>query len=289
MKRSTKTIIKEYGTIAIGMLFVSIGVYFFMGPANVVLGSITGLAIVLVNFIPIPVSAMTLALNILCLVVGFIFIGREFGSKTVFSSLLLPLYLRIFESALPNMVSLTDDIILDTLCCIVILSIGQAMMFNVNASSGGLDILAKVLNKYLHVELGKGVATIGILTVLASAFVFDIKTVIVGLMGTYFNGIVLDSYIGGFSRRKRVCILTDETDALMDYILHTLERGVTLYDAKGGYGGTTRRELVTILTNSEYGQLVEHIRINFPSSFVTVSTVNEVVGAWNTPIRQKRS
>lgn len=289
MKGSTKTIIKEYGTITLGMLIVSLGVYFFMMPSDVVLGSITGLAIVLVNFIPIAVSTMTLILNIICLIIGFLLIGKEFGSKTVYSSLLLPLFLNILEHAFPNVPSLTNDMVLDTLCCIVILSIGQSMMFNVNASSGGLDILAKVLNKYLHVELGKGVAAIGILTVLASAFVFDSKTVVVGLMGTYFNGIVLDSYIGGFSRKKRVCILTDDTDALMDYVLHTLNRGVTLYDAKGGYGGTSRKEIVTILTNSEYGQLMEHVRVNFPSAFITVSTVNEVVGVWNTPARQKRS
>ena len=156
-KGTNKTeMLKEYAVITAGIFLTALAVYFFMMPANIVLGSVTGLAIVLVNFIPLQVSAMTFILNVLCLIIGFIFVGKEFGGKTVYTSILLPFFLYVFELFFPNNPSLTGDIILDTLCCIILISIGQSLMFNANASSGGLDILAKVLNKYLHIELGKG-------------------------------------------------------------------------------------------------------------------------------------
>lgn len=288
MEQSKKALLKDYGAITIGMMIASIGIYFFMMPANVILGSITGLAIILTNFFPIPVSVMTFILNVICLVIGFALIGKEFGAKTVYSSILLPVFLNILEHLFPNNPSLTNDIILDTLACILILSVGQSIMFNANASSGGLDIIAKVLNKYLHIELGQGVALAGIVTVLLSVFVYDAKTLVVGIMGTYFNGLVVDAYIGGFSRRKRICILSEKQDEISDYIMNTLHRGVTLYPAKGGYDHKEKTELLTILANNEYGLLMEFIRNTDPNAFLTVSTVNEVVGMWNTPSGRKK-
>ena len=170
---------------------------------------------------------------------------------------------------------------LDALSCILIISVGQAMMFNANASSGGLDILGKVLNKYLHVELGKSIAFIGAITVALSLFVYDTKTLVVGFLGTYFNGIVVDEFISGFSKRKRVCILSEQHEKLADYIMHDISRGVTLYEAKGGYDNKPKVEIVTILAKNEYALLMEYIRKNDPKAFVTVSTVSEVVGYWN--------
>lgn len=288
MEQAKKNMIKDYAAITLGMFIASLGLYFFMMPQNIILGSITGLAIILTNFIPIQVSVMTFILNVICLVIGFVLIGKEFGAKTVYSSILLPVFLFILEHVCPNPPSLTNDVILDTLACILILSVGQAMMFNANASSGGLDILAKVANKYLHIELGMGVASVGALTVLCSIFAYDSKTVVVGLLGTYFNGLVVDAYIGGFSRRKRVCILSPNQEKLIDYIMHTLNRGVTLYDAQGGFDRKGKTEVVTILANNEYSKLMEYIRNTDPQAFVTVSTVNEIAGMWNTPSGQKR-
>ena len=287
-KQMVLTTIRDYIAITIGTLIAAASVFFFMIKSNVVLGSVTGLAVILVkvldNVVQIPVSVMTFGLNVICLIIGFIFVGKEFGAKTVYSSLLLPVFINMFEHILPNYTTLTDnDIFLDVICCVLVLGIGQAILFHHNASSGGLDIIAKVLNKYFHLELGKGVAITGILTVLVSIFAdYGSKAIVVGILGTYFNGLVLDEFIGGFSRRKRVCVLTDDVEGLTEYILHDLNRGVTKYAARGAYGGEEKQELVTILTNSEYGQLMEHIRTNCPRAFVTVSTVNEVVGIWHT-------
>lgn len=275
------TLVKEYAIITAGIFLTAAAVYFFMMPANIVLGSITGLAMVLVNFIPVQVSVMTFILNVFCLVIGFLLVGKEFGAKTVYTSILLPVFLYVLELLFPNNSSLTNDLLLDTLCCIVLISIGQTLMFNANASSGGLDIVAKILNKYFHLELGKGIALAGILTVATTILVYDAKTLIVGILGTYFNGLVLDEYISGFARRKRVCFLSEKYQEIAEYIMHDIKRGVTLYEAKGGYDQSKKVEVQTILTQNEYGQLIDYIHKTDPKAFVTVSTVSEVVGYWN--------
>lgn len=274
-------LVKEYAIITAGIFLTAAAVYFFMMPANIVLGSITGLAIVLVNFIPVQVSVMTFILNVFCLVIGFLLVGKEFGAKTVYTSVLLPVFLYVLELLFPNNSSLTNDLLLDTLCCIILISIGQTLMFNANASSGGLDIVAKILNKYFHLELGKGIALAGILTVATTILVYDAKTLIVGILGTYFNGLVLDEYISGFARRKRVCFLSEKYQEIAEYIMHDIKRGVTLYEAKGGYDQSKKVEVQTILTQNEYGQLIDYIHKTDPMAFVTVSTVSEVVGYWN--------
>ena len=275
------TLVKEYAIITAGIFLTAAAVYFFMMPANIVLGSITGLAMVLVNFIPVQVSVMTFILNVFCLVIGFLLVGKEFGAKTVYTSILLPVFLYVLELLFPNNSSLTNDLLLDTLCCIVLISIGQTLMFNANASSGGLDIVAKILNKYFHLELGKGIALAGILTVATTILVYDAKTLIVGILGTYFNGLVLDEYISGFARRKRVCFLSEKYQEIAEYIMHDIKRGVTLYEARGGYDQSKKVEVQTILTQNEYGQLIDYIHKTDPKAFVTVSTVSEVVGYWN--------
>lgn len=274
-------LLREYAVITAGLFLAALAIYFFMMPSNIIFGSITGLAMVLVHFIPVSVSVMTFILNLFCLVIGFVFVGKEFGAKTVYTSLLLPVFLYIFEVLFPNNPSLTNDMTLDALCCVLLISVGQALMFNANASSGGLDIIGKVINKYTHIELGQSIAVVGALTVASSILVYDTKTLVIGFLGTYFNGIVIDSFISGFSRRKRVCILSQHHEQLADYIMHDLHRGVTLYEAKGGYDNSEKLEIVTILAKNEYAQLMEYIRNNDPKAFVTVSTVSEVVGSWN--------
>ena len=239
--------LKEYGLITVGIFIISAAVYFFMIPSNVIVGSLSGLVIVLENFIPIPISVMTFILNAALLVVGFLVIGKEFGAKTIYTSVMLPVFLFVFEHVAPNNKSLTNDILLDTITYILIVSVGLAMLFNANASSGGLDIVAKVLSKFTHIE----------------------------------NGIVIDNFISGFNRRKRVCILTSRFEEVQKFIAEKLGRGVTLYKAIGGYDRKEQFEIQTILTQSEYGKLLEYMHENDMKAFVTVSTVNEVIGEWN--------
>lgn len=280
-----KQMIKEYATITVGTLVVALAVFFFLIPSNVVVGSLSGLVIVLSSFIPIKISVMTFIANAILLIIGFLFIGKEFGAKTVYSSILLPFYLYIFELIWPNNQSLTNDILIDTICYLLVVSVGLAMLFNANASSGGLDIVAKMLNKYFHIELGKAMTIAGMCTAISSILVYDTKSLVLSVLGTYANGIILDHFIDGFNRRKRICILTPEYKQVQDFIVHTLKRGVTLYPAVGGYHNDEKLELITILTRNEYAALLQFVHSVDSKAFVTVSTVNEVIGEWN--IKQK--
>ena len=283
MERTKK--IKEYVIITLGTLIVSMAVYFFLLPSNVVVGSLSGLVMVLATFIPLKISVMTFILNAVLLVVGFLFIGKEFGAKTVYTSLLMPIFLYVFELIFPNNKSRTNDVVLDTICYILVVSVGLALLFNANASSGGLDIVAKLLNKYLHIEIGKAMTLAGMCTAISSIFVYDTKTLVLSILGTYANGIVLDHFIDGFNRRKRICILTEQYKELQNFIVHELHRGVTLYPAIGGYNNEEKIELVTILTRNEYAEVLNYLHSVDENAFVTVSTVNEVIGQWN--VKQK--
>lgn len=273
--------LKEYLYITLAMAIASAAVYFFMLPGHIVVGSLSGLVLVLSNFIPLSISAMTFILNALLLIIGFIFIGSDFGAKTVYTSILLPVYLRIFEIFFPNPSSLTNDIILDTLCYVLVASIGLSMLFNTNASSGGLDIIAKLLNKYFHMDLGKAMTAAGMATAISSILVYDTKTLVLSILATYFNGIVLDHFIDGFHMRKRVCILSSEYLTIQRFIMNDLNRGVTLYSARGGYDNAEKVEIITILTRQEYGTLMQFIHKTDENAFVTVSMVNEVVGKFS--------
>ncbi len=273
--------IKEYSLITVGIFIIAAAVYFFMIPSNVIVGSLSGLVIVLENFIPLPISVMTFVLNAALLVVGFLVIGKEFGAKTIYTSIMLPVFLFVFEHVAPNNKSFTDDILLDTITYILVVSVGLAMLFNANASSGGLDIVAKVVSKFTHIEIGKAMTITGMCVAISSMLVYDTKVVVLSILGTYANGIVIDNFISGFNRRKRVCILTDRYEEVLDFINNTLHRGVTLYNATGGYNKKERTELQTILTQNEYGKLLEHMHGEDIKAFVTVSTVNEVIGEWN--------
>ena len=203
-----KTIIKEYALITVGVFIVALAVYFFLMPSNVVIGSLAGLIMVISEFVPLKISVLTFIANAILLIIGFLLVGKEFGAKTVYCSLLMSVYLAIFEILFPNFVSFTNDQLLDAIGYIVVVSLGLAVLFNANASSGGLDIVAKLLNKFLHIEMGKAMSFSGMVTAATAILVYDSKSVFLSLLGTYVNGLVIDYFIDGFNKRRHVCILS---------------------------------------------------------------------------------
>ncbi|MBQ1189553.1 MAG: YitT family protein [Lachnospiraceae bacterium] len=278
--------LKYFLTIFGGTFIIAFGVYFFMNPFHIMCGSVTGLAIVLINFIPVPLSVMTFILNVICIILAFVFIDRKFGVKIIFISLLLPAIIFVFETFFPNPQSLTGNLALDAIAMITVICFGQAILFNANAASGGLDIIAKMMNKYLHMELGKAIVIAGAVTVASSYFAYDIQTVVIGFMTTYFSGILLDYFIDGFTGKIRVCIISKHNDEIKRYVIEELQRGITVYTAVGGYSGEPRNELCAVLTKKEYGQLMDYVEGVDPNPFVTISNIKRVVGSWNTPKRR---
>ena len=277
---------KECIILLIGIFFVSISIYYIMMPSHLVMGTLSGLILVLANFIPLSVSALTLIANLILLIIGFIFIGKEFGTKTVIASLLLPLYLRIFEIITPDVPPLTDDIVVNLFCFILVISLGQAMLFNINASSGGMDIIAKLMNKFFHMNLGKSLALCGFVVSSTSILVYDKNILIVSLLGTYLSGVVLDYFIDGAHMRKRVTIISPDYEEIQQFIVKKLKRGATLYEVRGAWDNCERIQLMTILQKNEYKQLINFVYSVDPVAFVTVSNVGEVIGRWNPHIRK---
>ncbi|HCB65054.1 MAG TPA: YitT family protein [Ruminococcaceae bacterium] len=270
-------LLQEYAAITLGTLIVSAAVYFFLIPSQVTVGSITGLVVLISNFLPFRISVMTFVLNTLLLILGFFTIGREFGGKTVYTSILMPVFLGALEELFPNQQSLTGDSFLDMIGYIFVVSIGLAILFNLNASSGGLDIVAKILNKYLHIELGKAMTIAGMCTALTSVFAYEPKIVFLSVLGTYLNGVVLDHFILGFNTRKRVCIISEKQEELLRFLTEEMHSGATLYEATGAYNRQKRTEIITIVNRNEYSKLLNWLHREDPNAFVTVYTVGEII------------
>ena len=269
-------IVKETVILTVAVAVIAAAVYFFLVPSHTSVSSISGLGIVLCNFVPLQLSAITMILNVVLLIIGFFTCGREFGVKTVYTSVMLPLFLGLFEIIFPNFGSMTDSQELDVLCYILVVSVGLSILFNRNASSGGLDIVAKVMNKYLHMELGKAMSLSGMCVALSAALVYDKKTVVLSILGTYFNGIVLDHFIFDNNIKRRVCIITKKEEELRQFIIHDLHSGATIYEAIGAYNMEKRREIITIVDKGEYQKLMKFINQEDPKAFITVYNVSNM-------------
>ena len=269
-------IVKETVILTVAVAIIAAAVYFFLVPSHTSVSSISGLGIVLSNFVPLQLSAITMILNVVLLIIGFFTCGREFGVKTVYTSVMLPLFLGLFEIIFPNFGSMTDSQELDVLCYILVVSVGLSILFNRNASSGGLDIVAKIMNKYLHMELGKAMSLSGMCVALSAALVYDKKTVVLSILGTYFNGIVLDHFIFDHNIKRRVCIITKKEEELRQFIVHDLHSGATIYEAIGAYKMEKRREIITIVDKGEYQKLMKFINQEDPKAFITVYNVSNM-------------
>lgn len=272
----TAAAVRELAILTGAVAIIAAAVYFFLVPSHASVSSISGLGIVLANFVPLPLSAITMILNVVLLVIGFLTCGREFGAKTVYTSILLPAFIGLFERLFPNIGSLTDSQELDVLCYILVVSVGLSILFNRNASSGGLDIVAKIMNKYLHMDLGKAMSLSGMCVALSAALVYDKKTVVLSILGTYFNGIVLDHFIFDHDMKRRVCIITEKEEELRKFIIEDLHSGATIYESIGAYNMQKRNEIITIVDKAEYQKLMNYISREDPHAFITVYTVSDI-------------
>ena len=267
---------QEAAILTVAVAIIAAAVYFFLVPSHASVSSISGLGIVLSNFVPLPLSAITMILNVVLLIIGFFTCGREFGAKTVYTSILLPVFIGLFERLFPDIGSLTDSQELDVLCYILVVSVGLSILFNRNASSGGLDIVAKIMNKYLHIELGRAMSLSGMCVALSAALVYDKKTVVLSVLGTYFNGLVLDHFIFDQNIKRRVYIITKKEEVLRHFILTDLHSGATVYESYGAYNMEKRREIITIVDKGEYQKLMNFMNREDPQAFITVYTVSDM-------------
>lgn len=269
-------IIKEFVVITLATVIIAAAVFFFLIPSHTAVNSVSGLSIVLSNFIPFSIASITLFINIILLIIGFFTCGHEFGIKTVYTSILLPTLLALFEKFFPNNQSLTGDMALDVLSYIFTVSIGLSILFSINASSGGTDILAMILSKYLHMELGRAVTVVGVIIAFSAALCYDAKTVILSVLGSYFNGVILDEFIFNRNRKRRVCITSPKQEEIRKFIIENLHSGATIYEAYGAYRMQKHNEIIVIVDKREYQQLMNYMQKIDPQAFMTIYDVNEV-------------
>ncbi len=292
---------KELIIMTVAMLIAAAAVYYFLMPSNLVIGSITGLSMVISGLfglagLTVKVSLVVTIINALLLIMAWFLIGHEFGAKTVYTALILGPFIEFWEKVFPverimepGSTSLMGDPWFDLLCFVLILSASQTILFNINASTGGLDILAKIVNKYLHFDIGTSVSVAGALICCTAFFVNPFRLVIIGLIGTWINGLALDYFTASLNRRKRVCIISSRYEEIRKYIIDELQRGCSLYSVTGGYNGHQNTEIQALLTQQEFANLMNFMKQNDIHGFITAGNVSEIYGDWNQKKRKKKS
>ena len=288
----TKKFWKEFIIMTAAMFIGGAAVYYFLVPSKLIIGSVSGLSIVLSAIlenvgITISVSDMVVIVNAILLVLAYILIGAEFGLKTVYTALILGPIMKFWEKVLPytsllaeGQTSVMGDIWFDLMCFVLMVSICQTLLFSINASSGGLDILGKIFNKYLHFDIGASVAVGGIMICCTAFAINPFRMVVIGIIGTWMDGLCIDYFTASLNKKKRICIISDEAEKIRDYIINDLYRGCSLYEVTGGYSGKKRTEVQTLLTQQEFASLMAFIRNNDIKIFLTAGNVSEIYGAW---------
>ena len=275
--KSTKERIRDYIIITIGTIIASFSVFFFLTPSHLAVGSISGLAVLIAKFVPMTVGTLLIILKGICLLLSAIFVGKEFTYRTLYPSILLPIVIRILEKIYPNMQSLMGDQFLDMLGYLFLYALGASLLFMNNASSGGLDVITKIMNKYFHMELGTAMSVCGMAVAIPSIFIYDIKTGLLSILGTYFQGIILDHFLFGFSIKKKVCVVSDHIEEIRDYVINVMHSGATFYEATGAFDYRNYKELNIIVNRQEYVTLINLIDKVDPDAFVSVYNVSEIM------------
>ena len=323
---------RELLMMTVGMMFGAIAVYYFLMPSHLVVGSISGLSIVINTALggtPDTFSYWVMGINAFLLVMAFILIGNEFGAKTVYTAMILGPLTQLLDKIYPytnlthkvidapeilaqlqagqtvldpngNPYTLNragevmervrdsvmsgglgmGDVLFDLLCFVLLLSACQAFLFRINASTGGLDILGKIINKYAHLDIGASVAVAGAIICCSAFLINDFRMVVIGLLGTWFNGLVIDFFTASLNKRKRVCIISNEPECIRQFIVNKLLRGCSLYKIQGGYSGEEHIEIQVLLTQDEFSALMAFVRDNKLQAFITAGNCSEVYGLW---------
>jgi uncharacterized membrane-anchored protein YitT (DUF2179 family) len=271
--------LKSYLWISIGSLLVAIGISFFLIPANLATGGITGLAMIINALFPqISIGNALIVLNILLFIIGFLTIGKAFGGKTIYASFLLTGIIYIFDTFFPLASPLVTDLIVNLIVGVLISGIGLGVVFNQNASTGGTDIIAKVLNKFFNIEIGKSLLIADFVVVSLAAFSFGIELAIYAFLGIFFNGLIIDSVIEGFNLKISVSINSVKSEEIQTYIVNHLDRGATIYTARGAYSKSNREIVNSVMNKKEFVKLKNHVKTIDPNAFIMVSNVREVLG-----------
>ncbi|SHJ15720.1 Uncharacterized membrane-anchored protein YitT, contains DUF161 and DUF2179 domains [Clostridium amylolyticum] len=273
-----KKVIKDYFIITIGIILVALSVEYFFIPNNLAAGGVTGFAIVINYYFPfMETGILVIIMNVILFVVAFIFIGGNFGAKTIYASFGLSVGLWFIEKFM-NPMAVTRDLMLAAIFGTLISSIGMAMVFNANASTGGTDILAKILNKFFDLDIGKSLLAVDFIVTLLATITFGVDVGLYSLLSVMINGFTIDRIIDGFNSVKEIIIISSNWEVISNYIIKNLERGCTIFDGKGGFTQKDTKMVYTVLGRSQFIKLKNFIKENDPKAFITISEAYDVLG-----------
>ena len=270
-------LLKEYGIITLGVAIVVFAFEFFFFPNQIASGGVSGLALVINNMLGIETGIVMVVCNVILFLLAFIFIGGSFGIKSMYAAFSLSIILSIIEKNYTP-VALTDNLMLASIFGSALLALGSVIMLTQDATTGGTSITAKLLNKYVNIDFGKGLLISDSIVILLAMYTFGVELGLFGLLSVYLTGTLIDKFVDGLSISKQVMVFTKEEKLVSNYIMKDIDRGCTVFYGKGGYTGQNNCVILTILTRRQFMKLKQFIKANDPDSFVTVNDTSEVLG-----------
>lgn len=277
-KSTIRQTILEYLMLTAATLILVLGVYLFKFPNHFSFGGVTGIAVVLSAVLPASPSSITFIINVALLVLGFLFLGKDAGIKTVYVSLLTSLGLSVAEFIFPMEQPLTTEPVLELIFAIVLPAFSAAILFNMGASSGGTDIIAMILKKYTTLNIGTALFIVDLGIVVAACFVYDTQTGLFSLCGLLAKSLVVDGVIENINLCKYFTIICDNPDPICDFILNDLNRSATVYHAQGAYQHNDKTVIITITKRSQAVELRNFIRKTQPGAFIAITNSSEIIG-----------
>lgn len=278
--KDVKGVIKDYALITLGVLFVTIGVYFFKFPNNFAIGGVTGLAMILSNALGGTVSSGTIVLvvNVILLIIGYLVLGKKFGNRTLYGSLLFSLSLNLLEILVPMTGPITDEPLLELAFAVMFPALGSAILFNIGASTGGTDIVAMLLKKYTSWDIGRSLLLTDLFLTLAGFTVFSVKTVLLSILGLLIKSTLVDSIIENLNLNKYFTIITKHPDEICEYILKHIHRSATVFDGKGAFSHEDKKIIITVMNRVQAVHLRLYIKKVDPEAFILITNTSEIIG-----------
>ncbi|CUH92193.1 YitT family protein [Herbinix luporum] len=279
-KNTIKNKIKDYCIITLGVLLVVVGVYFFKFPNNFSIGGVTGIAIILSNLFNNSISSgsIVLVLNIILLIFAYVFIGKSFGNKTVYGSLLLSISLKLLEIIIPLEAPLTNEPMLELFFAVILPAVGAAILFNIGSSTGGTDVLAMLLKKYTNIDIGRALLITDFFLTIATFFVFDLTTGFLSILGLLFKSTLVDVVIENLNLNKYFTIICRNPKPICTFITNKLNRSATVFDAKGAFTDQDKKIILTVMSRAQAVQLRTFIKETDPEAFLLITNTSEIIG-----------
>ncbi|MCY6371277.1 YitT family protein [Clostridium ganghwense] len=270
---------KEYFWTTIGFLIVAFAIKFFLAPNKIAGGGVMGIAIIINHLIPnLSIGILMLAMNAVSFIIGIIIIGPSFGAKTIYASLAMSAVIDVLDRLIPPTTAITNDLFLATFFGTVLSGIGMGIVFNQNASTGGTDILAKIMNKFVHIDIGKALLIVDLIIAVFCGVIFEAEIGMYAIFSVILLGFIIDSVIEGLNKCKTVMVVSGKNDMINKYIIEELDRGCTIFEAKGAYSGNNREVLYTVVDRRQFIKLKNYIKEIDKRAFITVSEAHEVLG-----------